>query len=196
MPVAPKLLRMGNVGYVVAVQEEGFRGLIEVGQAATIFDRPARVLRVRDPLPPAWIVGGSRPADSPTAALLAIAEPDFDPAAEVILGDGGRRVPPPSDFRARCVIHERRADRLVVDTDANAGGHLVVAEAYQEGWKATLDGTEVPARPANVLFRAVAVPAGSHRVELRYRPAAVYWGAALTATGVAALAALLVRRGR
>ena len=194
--VAPKLLRMGNVGYVVAVQEPGFGGLIEVGQAATIFDRPARVMRVGDPLPPAWVVGGSRPADSPTAALLAIAEPDFDPAAEVVLADGGRRVPPPSDFLARCVIRERRPDRLVVDTDASARGHLVVAEAYQEGWKATLDGKEVPVRLANVLFRAVAVPAGSHRIELRYRPAAVYWGAALTATGVAALAALLVRRGR
>jgi uncharacterized membrane protein YfhO len=94
------------------------------------------------------------------------------------------------------VIRERRPDRLVVDTDASARGHLVVAEAYQEGWKATLDGKEVPVRLANVLFRAVAVPAGSHRVELRYRPAAVYGGAALTATGVAALAGLLVRRGR
>src|SRR5712692_8591922 len=195
-PVAPKLLRMGNVGYVVAVREEGIGGLIEVGQAATIFDRPARVMRVADPLPPAWVVGGSRPADSPAAALLAIAEPDFDPAAEVILGDGGRRVPPPSDFRARCAIRERRADRLVVDTDASARGHLVVAEAYQEGWKATLDGTEVPVRPANVLFRAVAVPAGPHRVEMHNRPAAIYWGVALTATGVAALATLLVRRGR
>jgi hypothetical protein len=195
-PVAPKLLRMGNVGYVIVVQEDGVSGLSEVGQVATIFDRPARVMRVGDPLPPAWVVGGSRPADSPTAALLAIAEPDFDPVAEVVLGDGGRRVPPPSDFRARCTIRERRADRLVVDMDANAGGHLVVAEAYEDGWKATLDGSEVPVRPANVLFRAVAVPAGSHRVELRYRPAAVYWGAALTATGLVALAALLVRRER
>ena len=194
-PVAPKLLRMGNVGYVIVVQEDGLGGLSEVGQVATIFDRPARVMRVSDPLPPAWVVGGSRPADSPTAALLAMAEPGFDPAAEVVLGDGGR-VPPPADFRARCTIRERRADRLVVDMDSNAGGHLVVAEAYQDGWKATLDGSEVPVRPANVLFRAVAVPAGSHRVELRYRPAAVYWGAALTATGLVALAALLVRRGR
>jgi hypothetical protein len=195
-PVAPKLLRMGNVGYVIAVQEAGFAGLTEVGQAATIFDRPVRVMRVGDPLPPAWVVGGSRAADSPTAALLAIAEPDFNPAAEVVLADGGRRVPPPGDFLARCVIRERRADRLVVDTDASASGHLVVAEAYQEGWRATLDGKEVPVRPANVLFRAVAVPAGRHRVELRYRPFAVYWGAALTATGLAGLAALLVRRGR
>src|SRR5206468_3383905 len=84
-----------NVGYVIVVQEDGLGGLSEVGQVATIFDRPARVMRVSDPLPPAWVVGGSRPADSPTAALLAMAEPGFDPAAEVVLGDGGR-VPPPA----------------------------------------------------------------------------------------------------
>jgi uncharacterized membrane protein YfhO len=105
-------------------------------------------------------------------------------------------VAPPADFRARCTIRERRADRVVVDMESSATGHLVVAEAYQDGWKATLDGADVPVRPANVLFRAVAVPAGSHRVELRYRPAAVYAGAGLTALGLMALAALLVRRER
>ena len=193
--VAPKLLRMGNVGYAVTVQDERLPGAIEVGDVATIFDRPARVMKVSDPLPAAWVVGGSRPAGSPTEALLAIAEPDFDPASEVVLGDGPR-VPPPGDFHARCTIRERRADRLVVDVEASGSGHLVVAEAYQDGWKATLDGADVPVRPANVLFRAVAVPAGAHQVELRYRPAAVYGGAGLTALGLVALAALLVRRER
>jgi hypothetical protein len=195
-PVAPKLLRMGNVGYAVTVQDHGYPGSIEVGEVATIFDRPARVMKLSDPLPAAWVVGGSRPAGSPAEALLAIAEPDFDPASEVVLGDGGPRVAPPADFRARCTIRERRADRVVVDVESSATGHLVVAEAYQDGWKATLDGADVPVRPANVLFRAVAVPAGSHRVELRYRPAAVYAGAGLTALGLMALAALLVRRER
>ena len=194
--VAPKLLRMGNVGYVVAVQDEAIPGLLEVGRVATIFDRPARVMKAPDALPPAWVVGGSRPASSPGAALLAIAEPDFDPASEVVLGDGAPRVTPPADFHARCAIRERRADRLVVEVEASAGGHLVVAEAYQDGWRATVDGTAAPVVPANVLFRAVAVPPGAHRVELRYRPPAVFWGAGLTVAGLAAFVALAVRRER
>ena len=194
--VAPKLLRMGNVGYVVTVQEGGFPGLTEVGRVETIFDRPARVLRMTDTLPPAWVVGGSRPAASPSAALLAIAEPDFDPAQEVVLADAAPRVPPPEGFRSRCTIRERRADRLVVDIEASASAHLVVAEAYQGGWRASVDGAAAPVVPANVLFRAVAVPPGSHRVELRYRPAAAWWGAALTVAGLAALAVLGLRRER
>jgi hypothetical protein len=194
--VATKLLRMGNVGYAVAVQEEGSPGLVEIGQVATVFDRPARVLKVREALPAAWVVGGSRTAGSPSEALLTIAEPGFDPASEVVLAGGGPRVPPPEGFRAACTIRERRADRLVVDVEASAKGHLVVAEAFQDGWKASLDGGTVPVAPANVLFRAVEVPAGRHRVELRYRPAAALGGAGLTAAGLGVLAVMLVRRGR
>ena len=193
--VAPKLLRMGNVGYVVAVPDEHIPELIQVGELATIFDRPARVLKVTEALPPAWVVGGSRPAASPSLALLAIAEPGFDPASEVVLGDGAPRVPPPSGFRARCAIRERRADRLVVDVEASAAGHLVVAEAYQDGWRAVVDGTAAPVVPANVLFRAVAVPPGAHRVELRYRPPAAWWGAGLTVAGFVALGTLFLISG-
>jgi hypothetical protein len=194
-PVARKLLRMGNVGYVVTVQPEAFRDLVEVGEFSTIFDRPVRVMKVPDALPPAWVVGGSRPAGSPTAALLAIAERDFDPASEVVLAGDAPPVSPPIGFRAQWAISERRADRMLLEVEANAAGHLVVAEAYQEGWKARLDGSAVPVLRANVAFRAVAVPPGRHQVELRYRPASVCWGAALTGAGLLALAALLVRRG-
>ena len=194
--VAPKLLRMGNVGYAVSLQDENVPGSIPIGEAATIFDRPARVLKLPAPLPPAWVVGGSRPAASPSAALLAIAEPGFEPAAEVILGKDSPRRPPPEDFHAQCTIRERRADRLVADVEASAAGHLVVAEAYQEGWRATVDGAATPVMPANVLFRAVVVPPGSHRLELRYRPPAVFWGAGITAAGLATLIMLTLRRER
>jgi hypothetical protein len=194
-PVATKLLRLGNVGHAVAVQEGVAPGLVEIGRVATVFDRPARLLEMPAALPPAWVVGGSRAAGTPTEALLAIAEPGFDPAAEVVLGRGAHG-PPPAGFRGACTIRERRPDRLVMDVEASANAHLVVAEAYQDGWKATIDGSAAPVVPANVLFRAVAVPAGRHQVEMRYRPAAPLWGAWLTALGLSVTAVLLLRRGR
>src|SRR5438093_13352908 len=91
--VAPKLLRMGNVGYVVSLPEESIPGSIPIGEASTVFDRPARVLQLPDPLPPAWVVGGSRPAASPSPALLAIVEAGFHPAPELILDDGQAPMP-------------------------------------------------------------------------------------------------------
>jgi hypothetical protein len=195
-PVATKLLRLGNVGYAVSVQEPPSPGLVEVGRVQTIFDAPVRVAKVVDALPPAWVVGGSRAAGSPTEALLAIAEPGFDPAAEVVLEGSGPDVAPPPGFRGACTIVARRADRVVFDVEASADGHLVVAESVQDGWRATLDGSPARVGSANVIFRAVAVPAGRHRVEMRYRPAPVAWGAGLTAAGLAAAAALGLRRGR
>ncbi|RKH11131.1 hypothetical protein D7V97_12040 [Corallococcus sp. CA053C] len=60
-------------------------------------------------------------------------------------------------------------EHLTVEVDALAPAVLVVNDAFQTGWRATLDGGEVPILPANLAVRAVAVPAGRHVVELRYR---------------------------
>ncbi|MBN8226219.1 YfhO family protein [Corallococcus macrosporus] len=60
-------------------------------------------------------------------------------------------------------------EHLTVEVDARAPAVLVVNDAFQPGWRATLDGQDVAILPANVAVRAVAVPAGRHVVELRYR---------------------------
>lgn len=49
-------------------------------------------------------------------------------------------------------------------------GYLVVANTYDRGWKATLDGRDVPLLRANYAFQAIEVPAGTSEVELRYFP--------------------------
>jgi len=62
-------------------------------------------------------------------------------------------------------------------------------DAYDPGWRATLDGGAAPLLRANVAFRAVPVPAGRHEVELRYRPRSLILGLLVTAvTGLSALA--------
>jgi uncharacterized membrane protein YfhO len=102
--------------------------------------------------------------------------------------------PDPASFRGSAVLRARLPDRLVVDVDASAPGHVVVVEAYAAGWQATVDGAPAPVWRANVLFRAVPVPAGRHEVEMRYRPPSVWWGAVLSAIGVAAAVGLARRR--
>src|SRR4029077_10005546 len=52
-----RLLRMGNVGRVIAVQQT-FEELPRVGEFFTIFDVPVRVLAVPDSLPPVFVVAG------------------------------------------------------------------------------------------------------------------------------------------
>ncbi|HBF33687.1 TPA: hypothetical protein DDW35_03915 [Candidatus Sumerlaeota bacterium] len=83
----------------------------------------------------------------------------------------------------------------VFETESATPTLLVTAESYYPGWKATVDGKSEHVLPANVAQCAVPVPAGKHRVEMRYRPNGVYQGAAISAVSLLLLV-LLVRRFR
>lgn len=60
--------------------------------------------------------------------------------------------------------------RIVIGVDAPEDGALVLNDLYYPGWVAEVDGEPSPVLRADVLFRAVQVPAGSHVVELRFEP--------------------------
>ncbi len=81
-----------------------------------------------------------------------------------------------------------------VDASLDAAGWLVVQESWDPGWRATVDGKRVSARPANLVFQAIPIDAGPHRVELRYRPASFRWGILSTALGLGVVTLLLRRR--
>jgi uncharacterized membrane protein YfhO len=90
---------------------------------------------------------------------------------------------------------------VIVDLELPAPAWLVLTDAWYPGWEATLDGEPAALHRADVLFRAVYVPAGSHRVRLVFEPASWRAGAAISVMGwvafaIAALASLGRMRGR
>jgi hypothetical protein len=190
-----RLLRLANVGHVVTVQHR-FAPLQEVARLDSVFDRPVRVLRVPEPLPAAYLVGGARHADTTEETLVQMADRAFEPTREVVLPAREAARPAPRGFRGSAVLALRSPDRLLIGTEANMPAWLVVVEAYAPGWKATVDGAPAPVLRANGLFRAVAVPAGRHQVELRYRPPSLGWGAAGSCVAVAVAASALTPRRR
>jgi uncharacterized membrane protein YfhO len=64
---------------------------------------------------------------------------------------------------------------------------LVTSEAHYPGWRAFLDGTEKPIAMTNAAFRGLPVPAGRHRVEMRFEPAILARSAAVSIGGLALL---------
>jgi uncharacterized membrane protein YfhO len=56
-----------------------------------------------------------------------------------------------------------------------------------------VDGRPAPILSADGYLRAVALPAGSHRVVFRYRPVSFYAGAALSLLALGTLLAILYR---
>jgi hypothetical protein len=181
-PTHLRLLRMGGVGLVESLHERGFEDLVPVTSFRTLFPQPVRVYRVPDPLPRFYVVGGVRPADD-ADGLRTVADPRFDPTREVILPDAPPRTQGP-DFSGACRLQERRPDRVRLEATLNQEGHVVLLDGHDPGWRATVDGNPAPVLRANIVFRAVPVPAGKHVIELTYRPWPVVVGLAASGLGV------------
>jgi hypothetical protein len=186
-PVELRMLQMGAVGRVLALHRQGFEELRLIAEVPTLLREDLKVMEVPDPLPRAYAVDGVRVADR-LEALKVVADPAFDPRRELILAAGVPRAADPS-FTGQVRVEALRPDRTVLSADLSGPGHVVVVDTFDPGWRATIDGVPAPVVRANVAFQAVAVPAGSHRVELVYRPRSVVVGLAVT---LAALAAALV----
>ncbi|HEX2047759.1 MAG TPA: YfhO family protein [Acidimicrobiales bacterium] len=83
--------------------------------------------------------------------------------------------------------------RWEVDVSGPRPSLVVVAESWFPGWRATVDGDDVPVLQADGAFLGVPVPEGSHEVELRYhRPRAAALGRWVTALTLVAILALML----
>ncbi len=118
----------------------------------------------------------------------------FDPAQEIVLPEGAPRTA--SGFAGTSRVAELLPDRVRLDALLSADGFVVLLDAWDPGWRATVDGRPEPVLRANVAFRAVPVPAGRHRVELLYRPAELRAGVALSLLTLSAAAFAAARSRR
>ena len=63
---------------------------------------------------------------------------------------------------------EDKSDSLTVQVTTDHPSWLVLADTYYSGWSATVDGVATDIQQANLMFRAVQVPAGAHEVQFEY----------------------------
>ncbi|GIW07581.1 MAG: hypothetical protein KatS3mg060_2386 [Dehalococcoidia bacterium] len=151
------------------------------------------VYRNRTALPRAWVVPAAEIAGSHEAAFRAVHRPGFDPRRTVILEEG----PAEQGGAGTATIVAAANDALTVEASAPAGGYLVLSETFYPGWEATVDGRPAALLRANYLFRAIWLPPGDHRVEVRFRPSSLSRGALIagvTVIGVAGLWGVAVTR--
>ena len=181
-----RLLRMGAVDPVIAMHAQGFEELRPAAVLPSSFPEPILVFRVPDPLPRAYAVGRARVAP-PGQGWRALIANDFDPGREIVLPEGPVLE---SDSAVGSVrIAEMRPDRVTLEADLERPGYVVLVDAYDSGWKATIDDREARLLRANVAFRAVEAPAGRHQIRFIYRPASVRAGLAVSAFAAACLLA-------
>jgi hypothetical protein len=90
----------------------------------------------------------------------------------------------PSAAEAVWITRHADPDRLEIGARLESTGVVVIADAYAPGWHAWVDGRPTSIHPADLMFRAVLVPAGQHRIELQYRPRGFLVGMGLFAVSV------------
>lgn len=146
---------------------------IDVGAA-----KPMRVLRNRLALPRARVVPELRRHHGSEDHAAQMSGGPVDLFARVSLvaaldwpeSLAEASLPPPSEgWRGSARIVAEPPGGLDVVTEGD-GGALVVSDAWMLGMRATLDGQPVELFRADHAFLGVLVPAGEHRVEIRYSP--------------------------
>jgi hypothetical protein len=200
-----RLYDMLNVRYVIVRDEtplpEKFVLAVDAPGPLSIYENP-------DAFPRAWIVEDAIHVNDPLAALQS---PDFDPAQTVILAADDRQ--PTTDDRRETTEHATRntqfairnlqfaspnllitsPNELVITATAPSPAYLVLGEIWYPGWRATVNGADVPVLRANHALRAVALPAGESTVRLWFSPSSWRWGVGIFAAGMIGVIILLGR---
>ena len=77
----------------------------------------------------------------------------------------------PAGEPSQGILMADQGDSLRIDVRDSGGGILVLRDAFYPGWRAFVDGREVPVQKADFFFRGVALESGDHQVIFRYDPA-------------------------
>jgi hypothetical protein len=163
-----RILRLAAVTHVVALHDVSAGRLRPVHETPGLFAAPVRVWAVDGALPRARVVGGVRVAADPDAARVLL-DPAFDGGREALLPEGAPRAAP-AGFKGWARITEERSDRLRIEAELNHDGYLLLADSYDPGWRVRVDGRSATLLRADMAFRAVALSAGRHAVDMAYRP--------------------------
>jgi hypothetical protein len=138
-------------------------------------------------LPRAWVAGSAVFVPSHQEAVVALAELGPLPDSIIITGPDDMGGAEPAGARPAAEVEDLSVNAIAVKLRGPAGGYLFLADAYAPGWRARVDGREMTIRPADVAFRAVALPRNAESVVFKYEPDAFRVGlfASLVAIGLA-----------
>jgi hypothetical protein len=118
--------------------------------------------------PRASVIGRWRVARSSDEALEAVVHPRFDPGRDLVLeGDPGI----PSSATGEVGVARFRwltGSTASIDVEADRPAIVLIRNAFDAQWRATVDGEPARVLPADYLLQGVAVGPGQHVIHLSY----------------------------
>jgi hypothetical protein len=176
-PAREKLMLLGAAGATHVVTFQALQAPLPepIASLPGEFHRPLLVYRNPFAVPRARVVPRLTPYDGDAGFIRAVqsgADDLFLHTALVERRDllaAGLPAETSKEEGGRATVVAESGRSLVLGV-AGPGGFLVVSDALAPGWTASLDGRPAALLRVDMAFRAVPVPAGTHRVEMRYDP--------------------------
>jgi hypothetical protein len=158
------------------------------GRFRLVHSGDVKVYENLESLPRAYVVHQVQITDDDETALAMLQDPAFDPMTSAVLA--AQDSPPEltsgsqtnSDDEVSITRYE--PEHIVLEANLARDGYLVLSDTHYPGWRVRVDGVAGTIYRANLLFRAVPLPAGRHTVEFVFQPPSLYVGAGVSGGAV------------
>ena len=167
----PPVLDMLSVRYVI------FRRQPPAGLHADYAGEDYWAMVNAKALPRAFVPEHVETVSDDVQRLRKLAGATFDPR-QIAYVEG--LVDAPGSCRGSARIVSEVPTRVTVATDMTTPGLVVLADLWDTGWNAKVNGTPATILRVNHAVRGVMVPAGQGTLEFRYEPASLRWGIRMT----------------
>jgi hypothetical protein len=128
-------------------------------------------------LPRVLFVDGARGVDFDRIIAGGEWPEGFDPTREVLLGEAAQptAIAAGDGAAGKASLVSHHHTLVEVEVTAERPGFLVLNDVWHRWWKVEVDGRPAELLRADVLFRAVRIDAGRHRVRFTFHPFAGAW---------------------
>ncbi|MGQ9552554.1 MAG: YfhO family protein [Anaerolineae bacterium] len=140
-------------------------------------------------LPLALLLHEVRVARDADQAMTMLADPSFDPSRMLVI-EGPAPQPTPAIGVESLSFVADEPEQVRLSAYLTQPGYILLSTPFAPGWRARLDGSEVPIWKADLAFMAVFLTAGQHTLELAYYPPFLHESLAISA--VTLLAVVLI----
>lgn len=163
------------------------------GQYRLLHSGDVKIYENLDVLPRAFLVTDWQWAADADTAVTLMQSADFNPRETAVLTGQGEPAKNATESGSAAVsIISYEPERVVLQTESQNEALLVLTDAHYPGWQAVLDGQPAPILSADVLFRAVMVPAGQHEIVFSFESRSFVNGRYLSLLGLVIWLSLIV----
>ncbi|MEX2012945.1 MAG: YfhO family protein [Candidatus Levyibacteriota bacterium] len=159
------------------------------GQFEEIYkDNAYKFYENKNSFPRAFLVGDYRIEEDSQEIIGLLTSKDIDLKKQIIL-EQDPNIDKTKDNIGSAKITKYSPNEIDIEVSASRSGLLFLSDNYYRGWKASINGSDIPIYRANYSFRAVPVKEGNYLIKFEYQPSSFFLG--ILAAGVGGLGIII-----